>query len=165
MKFRRYTLKPKESKAILKQAASTLGLNLEALIEPKSSFEVVEAEFGKVFLLDGSPAFFEMESEVLPMLLFSRVVAMLPKIVVDMGAVPHVCNGANVMVPGIVKVEGDFKKDAVVLVVDEKYGKPIALGKSLYDAAELRTLKKGIALRNLHYVGDVAWDSAKTMAR
>jgi predicted RNA-binding protein (TIGR00451 family) len=37
-----------------------------------------------------------------------------------MGAVPHICNGADIMAPGIVKVEREFQARAMAVVVDEK---------------------------------------------
>jgi PUA domain protein len=81
-----------------------------------------------------------------------------------MGAVPYVCNGADIMAPGIVRVEGEFSKGDIVLVVDEKHGKPLALGEILYDAAEARNIKQGVIVKNVHYVSDKIWNFAKTLA-
>ena len=71
-----------------------------------------------------------------------------------MGAVPFVCKGANVMAPGIRKVEGEFVKGDLVVIVDEKHGKALALGESMLDAAILRETKKGPVIKSLHYVSD-----------
>jgi len=38
------------------------------------------------------------------------------------------------MAPGIVRIEGEFGKGALVLIVDEKHGKPLAVGESFYDS-------------------------------
>ena len=46
-----------------------------------------------------------------------------------MGAIPYVCKGATVMAPGIVRVEGEFGKGDLVLIVDMKHGKALALGR------------------------------------
>ena len=81
-----------------------------------------------------------------------------------MGAVPHVCNGADVMAPGIVRVEGEFDKGDLVLVMDEKHGKPLALGESLYDAETVRNTKQGVVVENVHFVSDKIWNFAKTLA-
>jgi len=82
--------------------------------------------------------------------------------VVDMGAVPYVCKGADVMAPGVVKVEGEFHKGDIIVIVDQKYGKPLALGESLQDSETTRSTKKGAVVKNLHYVSDKIWDLAKT---
>jgi PUA domain protein len=98
------------------------------------------------------------------MLTFNEFVAQAPKIVVDMGAVPYVCKGANVMAPGIRRVEGEFAKGNLVVIVDEKHGKALALGESMFDAATLREAKKGPVIKTLHYVSDKIWDFSKTLA-
>ncbi len=100
--------------------------------------EVVESEVGEVYLIGGKPLFFKAGDKVLPTLLFSEFTAKAPKIVVDMGAVPYVCKGATVMAPGIVRIEGEFGKGDLVLVVDVKFGKALALGESLMDAEMAR---------------------------
>jgi len=101
--------------------------------------------------------------EFFPTLLFNEVFARMPKVVVDMGAIPYVCNGADIMAPGIVRVEGEFSKGAIVLVVDEKHGKSLAIGEILYDAAEARNVKQGAVVKNVHYVSDKTWNFAKTL--
>lgn len=85
----------------------------------------------------------------------------LPEVVVDMGAVPHVTNGADVMLPGIRTVNGSVRAGSLVVVVDEKHGKPIAVGESLLDAEAIKAGGKGKAVRNLHWIGDDYWLLAK----
>ena len=73
------------------------------------------------------------------------------------------CKGADVMAPGIVRVEGAFNKGDLVLVVDMKHGKALALGESLMDAEVARQIKKGPVIKTLHYVSDKIWDHTKTL--
>ena len=80
-----------------------------------------------------------------------------------MGAVPYVCKGADVMAPGIVRIEGEFSKGDLVLVVDVKFGKALALGESLMDAETAKATKKGPIVKTLHYVSDKIWDYTKTL--
>jgi len=80
-----------------------------------------------------------------------------------MGAVPFVCKGDNIMVPGIVRVEDEFEKDKLVIIVDEKHAKPLAIGKSLYSSTEIRKMKQGIVIKNLHFVSDKIWAAAKVL--
>ena len=162
-KQRRYSLKTKEAKQILTEASTNLKLDLEALFGSKVNVEVVESDVGLIYLIGGKPLLYKADDKVLPTLLFSEFTAQAPKIVVDMGAVPYVCKGADVMAPGIVRIEGEFSKGDLVLVVDMKFGKALALGESLYDAENARNTKKGPVVKTLHYVSDKIWDYTKTL--
>jgi PUA-domain protein len=163
-KQRRYSVKSKEAKQILNEVSEQLKVNVEALFGSKVKVEVVEADVGKIYLVNGKPLFFKVGERLLPTLLFQDFASQAPKIVVDMGAVPYVCNGADVMAPGIVRVEGEFGKGDLVLVVDEKHGKPLALGESVYDSESVRNTKQGVVAKNRHFVSDKIWNFAKTLA-
>ena len=162
-KQRRYTLKTKEAKQILTEASKNLKLDIEALFGSKVNVEVVESDVGAVYLIGGKPLLFKADGKILPTLLFTEFTAQAPKIVVDMGAVPYVCKGADVMAPGIVRIEGEFSKGDLVLVVDMKFGKALALGESLYDAEAAKQTKKGPVVKTLHYVSDKIWNYTKTL--
>jgi PUA domain protein len=163
IKQRRYALKTKDAKQVLTEAQAKLKLDLDALLGPKAIVEVVESEVAEVYLIGGKPLFFKAGDKVLPTLLFTEFTAKAPKIVVDMGAVPYVCKGADVMAPGIVRIEGEFGKGDLVLVVDMKFGKALAVGESLIDAETARTTKKGPIVKTLHYVSDKIWDYIKKL--
>ena len=156
-------MKSKEAKLILNNASERLKVNVETILGSKTNVEVVEAGFGHIYLANGKPLFFKVGENVLPTLFFGELSARMPKIVVDMGAVPYVCKGADVMAPGVVKVEGEFRKGDIVAVVDQKYGKRLALGESLQDSETMKAAKKGAMVRNMHYVSDKIWDLAKTI--
>jgi PUA-domain protein len=160
---RRYSLKSKDAKLILNEVSERLKVNVEALFGSKANVEVVEVDFGQIYLIGGKPLFFKVEERVLPTLLFQDFALRAPKVVVDMGAVPYVCKGADVMAPGIVRVEGEFGKGDLVLVVDEKHGKSLALGESLYDAETARSTKQGAVVKNFHFVSDKIWNFAKAL--
>jgi len=162
-KHRRYPLKTKEAKQDLIQASDKLKINLENMFGSKVLVETVEAEFGQLLLIDGKPVLFKIGDVVLPTLLSAEIVAQLPKVVVDMGAVKFVCNGADVMAPGIRRYEGNFVKGDIVVVVDEKYGKPLALGEILYSSEEVKAIKQGPVIKTKHYVSDKVWNFAKTL--
>ena len=162
-KQRRYPIKAKEAKQILTEAQAKVKLDLDALFGAKANVEVVESDVGEVYLIGGKPVLFRAGDKVLPTLLFTEFTSKAPKIVVDMGAVPYVCKGATVMAPGIVRIEGEFGKGDLVLVVDMKFGKALALGESLMDAETARNTKKGPVVKTLHYVSDKIWDFTKTI--
>jgi len=163
IKQRRYTLKTKEAKQILTEASTNLKLPLETLFGSKANVEVVGSEVGLIYLIGGKPLLFKADDRILPTLHFLEFTAAAPKIVVDMGAVPYVCKGATVMAPGIVRIEGEFGKGDLVLVVDVKHGKALALGESLMDAQTAKQTKKGPVAKTLHYVSDKIWDATKTL--
>lgn len=162
-KQRRYALKSKQAKQILKEISARLKVGVDALFGAKANVEVVEADVGKIYLVNGKPLFFKVGEKALPTLFFKDPALHAPRIVVDMGAVPYVCNGADVMAPGIVRVEGEFSEGDLVLVVDEKHGKPLALGESLYDAAYVRSSRQGVVVKNVHFVSDKVWNFVKTL--
>jgi len=163
-KYKRHFLKDKEAKMLLEKASEKLKIVWEKFFNGMPKVEVIEADFGEVYLLNGEPALFKSGENIYPTLLFKGVHGLLPKVVVDMGAVPHVCNGADVMAPGIVRFEGKFAKGDVVLVMDERYGKPIAVGEILYDSDEAAEVKHGVVVRNVHCVGDKIWKTLKELA-
>ncbi len=157
---RRYPLKAKEAKQIVEEASKKLKLELEV----KANVEVVESDVGEIYLIEGKPILYKSGDKILPTLLFTEFTAKAPKIVVDMGAIPYVCKGATVMAPGIVRIEGAFGKNDLVLIVDMKHGKSLAIGESLLDYETAKQTKKGPVVKTLHYVSDKIWDYIKTLA-
>jgi PUA-domain protein len=162
-KQRRHSLKSKQAKQVLNEISEKLKINVENLFGSKPNVEIVESDVGNIYLVNDKPLFFNLEKKVMPTLLFEEFISRAPKIVVDMGAIPFVCNGADVMAPGIVRVEGEFVKGDLVLVVDEKHGKPLAMGTSLTDADSVRNKKQGAVVKNVHFVSDKIWNFAKEL--
>jgi PUA-domain protein len=162
-KHRRHVLKSKEAKIILNELSESLKIDLETLFGSKPNLEILEGETSKVFLINGKPFFFKIGDRILPTLFFGDLISNTPKIVVDMGAVPYVCNGADIMAPGIVRIEGEFSEGELILIVDEKHGKPLALGESFYDSKSARRVKQGAVAKNIHFVSDKIWNLAKKL--
>jgi len=100
----------------------------------------------------------------LPFLSETGLLEKFPKAVVDAGAIKFVCNGANVMRPGIKKFS-EFKKDDVICVVEEAHNKFLAVGKALVSSEEMSTLTKGEVVKNLHYISDKYWEAAKLIKK
>jgi len=162
-KYRRYFLKTKEVKSILSEASEKLKVDFNRIFKRKVDMELVETDFAEIFLVNGKPLFVRIEEKILPTLVFDELSALTPKVVVDLGAVPHVCSGANVMAPGIVRFEGEFKKSDLVFVVDEKHGKTIAIGEAAYDFDAAKKATRGIVVKNIHFVGDKIWNFIKKL--
>lgn len=81
---------------------------------------------------------------------------------VDMNAVKFVCNGANIMRPGITDFT-TFKESEIVLVKDQTHKKELAVCISLVDDVNGRKMEKGVVLNNVHHIGDVYWETKKTI--
>jgi len=98
----------------------------------------------------------------LPFLSQTSLLEKFPHVLVDMGAVKFMCNGANVMRPGI-RSYSEFDKEQVVCVIEESQHKFLAVGKSLVSSSELETMEKGEVVKNMHYISDKYWEIGKTI--
>ncbi len=87
----------------------------------------------------------------------SEALRLLPSLIVDMGAVPYISRGADVMRPGVRRVEGMLRKGELLVVRDESHRKALAIAKSLVDQPEFMSMEKGKVAANLHYIGDKTW--------
>jgi PUA domain protein len=157
---KRRTLKSSEAKQLLQEFKQRFP-RFVANLQSKQTVEEIAIENGKLFLIDNRPFAISTDSGLFPSLLNEDVLKTLPSIVVDMGAIPHVCNGADVMRPGIREIQGEFGKGAVLLVKDIKFGKPIGICIAETSSESMQALAKGKAAQNVHYVGDRFWQALK----
>jgi len=138
-----------------------LKVDAERLFGPRPHVEVNETETAEIFIVNGKPLLARIGGAVFPTLAFNEVFPFLPKIVVDMGAVPYVCDGADVMAPGVVSIEGDFKENDLLLVVDERHRKPLMIGAALFNSQAVKNMKHGKIVKSIHHVGDKLWNALK----
>lgn len=96
---------------------------------------------------------------VLTLLLENKV--NLKTIVVDMGAVRFVTNGADIMRPGITKIDPLIKKGELLKIVDEKNNRALAVGKAMFNAKEMEAKASGKVIKNLHTIKDDIWQFEK----
>ena len=96
----------------------------------------------------------------LPFLTDTEILKKFPNVMVDMGAVKFMCNGANVMRPGITKYT-EFEKDSVVCIIEESQHKFLAVGKSCVPSTDMESMSKGEVVKNMHYISDKYWESGK----
>ena len=155
----RHLLRWKEQRELVGGLVSSPLLHRSLREEGRVRVERLLLEGGvELFLAGGRPWLVRSGGIVFPALpaLLEGAVE-LPKVVVDMGAVPYVARGADVMVPGIVEVEGRVEAGDLVVVVDQTHRRPLAVGSSLMGDEEMRETGKGRAIRTLHHVGDRLW--------
>ena len=103
-----------------------------------------------------------INDEYLPFLSETAMLEKFPHVTVDMGAVKFMCKGANVMRPGI-KSHNEFEIEKIVCIIEESQHKFLAVGKSLVSSLELKNMKKGEIIKNMHYISDKFWEIGKTI--
>lgn len=151
---RRYHLKKREVKRIKEGLA-----DYSSLIPEEAVIEFLEAEPYPLILVDGEPLIMLVNKRPFPTLKGALKTSIgSNRVVVDMGAVKFLANGADVMSPGIVEADPKIEKGDLVIVVDEKYKKPITVGISLIDGPSMVRNRKGKAIKNIHYIGDKIWN-------
>jgi PUA domain protein len=135
------------------------------MLRSAKDFEELLVDENSVMFVDGMPLIVRTKAGLLPSLKFEELINSLPKIVIDMGAVAHVANGAQIMRPGIREIKNEFAKADLVVIVDEKFGKAIALGIAEIDSGTMKFASKGKVIANVHYVGDELWKSFTAVKR
>lgn len=163
IKHRRF-LREKEATQLLNEFTQKLKVTVSELFaSQKPNVEVAEAQNMRIYFVNGQPSIGQRQDMVFPTLRFERALQVLPKVTVNMGAVSHICNGADILAPGIVKTEGVFKTGDYVVIVDERFQKPLAVAMALMDSEVAQGLQRGKVATNVHYVGDVVWNLIKVL--
>jgi len=160
----RYSLSKRDRRELAEKALSELGESYKEAIEKCNLVEVAkirEGDIEAVYFLDGVPAMLEHKVHgLLPALYYiykAGVSPKLPSVYVDTGAVSRILNGADVMAPGIRKIEGEFSTGGKVVVKELEKGRPIAIGVALVESKNIPQMMKGKAITNVHYLGDEYW--------
>ncbi len=156
--MKRFFLRSSEAKKINEFLTKKFGLRDK--IKRKSQVEVLQEGEIRIYKVEDL-LFVKKENIFFPHLYTLRNFEIeLPKVLVDKGAILHILKGADVMAPGITSSD-EFQIDEIVEVVAEKGGIEIAIGQALVSSVELKEMKKGKAVKNLHYLNDKIWRIAK----
>ncbi len=156
--MRVYTLSKRDARNIIDKMAKKWPLTLE--FGKSSEVKIVEIDEHSYLLLFLDLEAVKLDDLIIPFLKRSEILQNFPCVEVDQGAVPHICDGADVMRPGIVRWEA-FKRDDIIGIRESNYKKFIAVGIALIDQSDMERMKKGIVVKNLHYVGDKFWQAYK----
>jgi PUA domain protein len=151
-------LKDKEARQIVREFSDRYPAS-KGTLESVEHFQELNVEDDSVIFADNTPLLIRRNGVWYPSLKFQVVLDSLPKIVVDMGAVPHIANGAQIMRPGIKMISDAFKPGDLVVVQDERFKKAIAIGTADSDSEAIKAMTKGKAVSNVHYVGDYFWNA------
>nr|MDO8088212.1 hypothetical protein [Candidatus Sigynarchaeum springense] len=151
-------LDKKRTRAFKEEMAKKFGDKVSDFITENIEEGVLD-NGGAVILIKKVPRFFKenrQDAEWIPFVDVAREIKM-KRVVIDQPAVPYISNGADVMRPGIVKVDDDIKKDDFVAIIDQKNQVPIAIGKAMHSAADIVAMDKGKAIKTVHHAGDKYW--------
>jgi PUA domain protein len=152
---KRGRLREKEIKALSEEISQKVGIQVFTL---KDTIDKAESsDFDVIFV----------NNEILAMVIsgkaFLTVKGLLkynpPRsfVTVDMGAVPFVVKGADIMGPGIVDADKEINPGDFVWVRDVKNLRALAIGEALISGMEMLQKKPGKAIKSIHYVGDKLW--------
>ena len=151
----RYRLKTRDIKQFRDELKKSFSFDF---FDEKSSVETGEYNGKKIVLIDGEPCFIFYEDKIIFTL--HGLNKFKPKqnfVIIDMGAIKFVTNGADIMAPGIVDADINIKENDQVWVCDEVHRKPIAIGIAKMTGEQMMVEKKGKAIKTIHYVGDDLW--------
>ena len=158
----RHRLKSKD----IKNLQSDLKYTFEtSFFNENSSVEIGDYEEYKIIFTDGEPCFILYNNKIVFTLHgINKYKPTNNYVIVDMGAVKFVTNGADVMAPGIIDADKNIKEDQQVWICDEKHKKPLAIGIAIIDGEHMITEEKGKAINTIHWVGDKLWNyTAKSL--
>ncbi|TFG08897.1 MAG: hypothetical protein EU539_01125 [Promethearchaeota archaeon] len=65
------------------------------------------------------------------------------------------------MAPGITYIHPEIKKGDIIQIVDETHKRALAVGKSLFNAEEMKNKASGKVVKNLHTINDDVWEFEK----
>lgn len=124
------------------------------------TLKVYEAGKNKYLLTAEKFIAAKVENNYVPFVGDNDLLQHFPFITVDMKAVKFVCNGANIMRPGITTFQF-FNQGSVVVIKDQTHLKPLSVGIALESSEEAAKKDKGCIINNIHYVGDSLWEIYK----
>jgi malignant T-cell-amplified sequence len=133
---------------------------------PKKEKAILAKCVGHITIIanqQAEPLFFQLrDAPYLPTLrTLHKFPFLLPVLRVDRGAIKHVINGADVMVPGLrserAVIEDEVDRGAAVAVFAESKEHAIAVGICKMSTEQMRLNDKGIAVESTHAVSDGLW--------
>jgi len=164
----RHFIKSSEIKALKDEILKRYDQNfVDSLFPKKSRIEVIITEHSDIlYAINNELKLWKSKEHgfipVLTQLINKKI--RLRKVVVDMGAIKYITlSGADIMRPGITKIDPLIQKGEIIEVVDETHDRSLVVGKALYNGKEMESLKSGKVIQNLHTINksDYIWKFAK----
>lgn len=156
---KRKRMRSKEVKALAKELEDTMGV---PVFSEEDGVDMAESsDYNLIFV----------KSDILglvydgkPFLTIRGILKYRPEkraVTVDMGAVPYVTNGADVMGPGITDADPSIQEGDMVWIRDARNGAPLAVGVALRTGEALASKESGKAIKTIHFVGDKLWKTGE----
>lgn len=152
---KRHRLREKEVKALAEEMANSLGVEP---FQPGVPVDRAEStDFDILFINNVAEGIVYRGKAFLTVRGLLRYRPQRSSVTVDMGAVPFVTKGADVMAPGIVDADPAVKPDDLVWVKDINNGVPLAVGVALISGEQMVAKTPGKAIKSIHHVSDKLW--------
>ncbi len=156
---KRKRMRGKEVKSLATEMEAVLGV---PLFTEEDGVDMAESSDFSLIFVKGDILGLVLEGK--PFLTVRGILKYKPEkraVTVDMGAVPFVTNGADVMGPGITEADPDIAEGDMVWIKDVKNGVPLAVGVALRSGADLASKQPGKAIKTIHFVGDKLWKTGE----
>lgn len=150
------------SKTETAEVLREIGMQWKMEIPKIKNLKIYEIDDGARILIGDGITALKIGQNYLPFLTDAKMLERFPSVTVDMGAVKFMCNGANVMRPGV-KAFTEFDKGQIVCIIEESQKKVLAVGRALVSSEEMSEMAKGQVVENLHYISDTYWEIKKTL--
>jgi len=154
---KRHTIRKDELAELYALLGKEIGASAEKFRSDRVEMAEIDSPF-TLYLVDRRPLLMKSEGWAFPTVK-GAIERPFPErtIVVDMGAVPYVAKGADVMRPGIVSVTPDVRKGSPAIVVEERHRKALAVVVASLDGPAISGESKGKMAKTIHHVGDALW--------
>ncbi|MDD2472448.1 MULTISPECIES: RNA-binding protein [unclassified Methanoculleus] len=155
---KRHVIRKSQIADLMDRLADEIGPSADLFRSDRIERMETDAPF-ELYLVDKKPLLMSSDAWAFPTLR-GLIEHPIPerRVTVDAGAVRFVANGADAMRPGIVSISPDVREGRPVQVVEERYGKPLAVGIALFNAADMERQEKGKSVKSIHCVGDDLWN-------
>ena len=155
---KRHILRKDDAIMVYERLRGEIGGSSQLFYTPQP--EILETSGDIVlYLVNRKPHLMAFDGFIFPTL---KVAIEIPfperRVVVDMGAVPFVIKGADIMRPGVVSCTPDVRAGQPVQIVDERHGKALGIGIALADAPGLMASEGGKVVKNRFHIGDELWN-------
>jgi len=157
----RHRLRQKEIETLKQEIEKRLGTSIFSVADAVEVAEVYGIA-SKVYILERQIVAVDIDGEAfLSLRGLLKYGASREFVTVDMGAVPFVSKGADVMGPGITGGDASIMEGELVWVRDERYGRPLAIGRSMVKGEMLGSRRQGKFIETLYHIGDKLWQAGE----
>jgi predicted RNA-binding protein (TIGR00451 family) len=144
----------KDKKGYLTEASKYI-VDVEDIFHKKSLLLLLETDHGKCLSYEDKLIFIVDQTLLIPTIhSLKQYGSKLKKVVVDVGAIKFLTNGADIMRPGITSIDPKIVVDELIEIVEEQNGATLAVGKAMYTSEDMSKLESGKVIKNLHYLKD-----------